>query len=289
MKINHFIALFIAVTLNAVLIAAPVEPVRTMMVPYASSAPFLDGLMDDCYGELQTTEYGFPDQQAGYGGESDFRADFAVCWDENYFCIYTEITDDIDHSYEWDFSEPWYFDNYNIYFQLDTNTMVTTYDEHTVQLRICRGLDSIEYPGRTERADYIYFMESQSADGWITEIAIPWTAVLGEGEGTELDLDYSGVAIGYDFDAGDSDNSDGDETQGNRDYQTFWDLDGQDGTEDLAWMNTSLFGYIELALGEVSPKPFANAGPDQEVMEGEIVSLDATGSGDPEGGDISYT
>lgn len=228
--------------------SAPIDPVRTMDIPHLSQVT-LDGAADFGYGALQDTDWGYPDQQEGYGGETDFKAEFQVCWNETNLFLLAVMSDDVEHDYDWAYSSSWMFDNIEIFLQLDTNTVTTSYDDHTIQLRVCRGLDSIESAGRAARTEWGYYMESQAAGGWITELAIPWTAVLAEGEGPELSEDYVGIALGFDFAGADSDNSDGDETVGNRDYQTFWDLDGQDGTEDLAWNNTSTFGYVELTGG----------------------------------------
>ena len=225
--------------------AAPIEPVRTLDIPEIGAIT-LDGAADDGYSDSQDTDWGYPDQQEGYGGEIDFKADFQIAWDRSHLYILAVFSDDVEHDYQWGYSSPWMFDNFEVFLQLDTNTVTTSYDEHTIQLRICRGLDSVETPGRASRADWGYYMEAQAAGGWISEVAIPWTAVLAEGEGPELRGDYFNIPLGFDFAGADSDNSDGDETMGNRDYQVFWDLDGQDGTEDLAWSNTSTFGYISL-------------------------------------------
>jgi hypothetical protein len=226
--------------------AAPIEPVRTLDVPEIAAVT-LDGAADDGYSDSQDTDWGYPDQQEGYGGESDFKADYQIAWDADNLYVLGIFSDDVEHDYTWEYSSEWMFDNCEFFIQLDTNTVTTSYDDHTIQLRVCRGLDSVQTAGRAARSDWGYYMEAQAAGGWITEVAIPWTAVLAEGEGPELSSDYfNTVAIGWDFAGADSDNSDGDETVGNRDYQTFWDLDGQDGTEDLAWNNTATFGYIHL-------------------------------------------
>ena len=226
-------------------LAAPIEPVRTLDIPRIAAVT-LDGAADAGYSDVQNTDWGYPDQQEGYGGGSDFKADFQIGWDDSYLYILAIFSDDLENDYQWGYSSPWLFDNFEIFLQLDTNTVTTSYDEHTIQLRICRGLDSVETPGRASRADWGYYMEAQAAGGWIAEIAIPWTAVLAEGEGPELSDDYyNDMAIGFDFAGADSDDLDGDGT-GTHDYQVFWDLDGQDGTEDLAWNNTSTFGYVHL-------------------------------------------
>jgi hypothetical protein len=238
---------FIAAALAIYLVAnaAPILPVNTMDIPETSGIT-LDGAADDSYGPSQPTVWGYPDQQPDYGGESDFKADFQVAWDMDNLYVLAIFSDDVEHNYTWDYSNEWMFDNFELFLQLDTNTVTTSYGDNTIQLRVCRGLDSIQSSGRAARSDWGYYMEAQAAGGWISEVAVPWTAVLSDAQTPEDMADYIGVPIGFDFAGADSDNTDGDETVGNRDYQTFWDNDGQDGTEDLAWNNTATFGYVTL-------------------------------------------
>ncbi|MBN1951365.1 MAG: T9SS type A sorting domain-containing protein [Bacteroidales bacterium] len=225
--------------------AAPVEPVRELFLNYVWAIPVIDGIRDNSYGEVQTTNIFNP---TGYDGEADFSAVFCVVADYEYLYVHAEITDDVNHSYEWNVGNPWEFDNIELFLQLDTNTMTTGYDSATVQLRICRSLDSVESPGHASRSDYLYYMEADAAGGWITEVAVPWTAVLPES--IESIYDYKGCSgvLGFDFSAADSDNTDGDASVGNRNVQSAWDdddpADESDRTEDLAWNNTSVFGYL---------------------------------------------
>jgi hypothetical protein len=234
-------------------IATPVQPYRCTYVPAAygrASAPVLDGIVDDVYGGEQSTDWIYPDQQSTYGGPDDFTAVFHLCYDLDYLYMIAIITDDVEEYYDWSYSDPWMFDNVEVFLRLDTNTTYTAYDSLTVQLRICRGLDSVQEPGNVVRSEFGYYMETPTGTGWVTEVAIPWAAAA---DGGTLPEDFIedilfGGAIGFDFSGADSDNTDGDSTTGNRDYQTAWDLDGQDGTEDQAWQNVTVFGYITFQL-----------------------------------------
>ena len=290
---NYLLLLFSLVFILGISLKAsgtPIPPVRTMDVPFAPVPPVMDGVADDLYGEVQTTDIFNP---TGYEGPADLTGTFRVCWDHDYFYWYCEVVDDVNHSYEWHVGNPWEFDQAHIYFQLDTNTVVTAYGPTTAQMRVCRGLDSIETPWmHVNRSEFLYYMEADAAEGWIFEVAIPWTAILYDGAMSEDIMDYVGSAIGFDVDISDSDNSDGDYAIGNRDVQAAWDMDDpddpEDRTEDLAWNNTSVFGYITLMEGPVNPRPIADAGPNQTVMENTLVQLDGTGSYDPEGETITY-
>jgi len=226
---------------------APVEPVRTEVVPYANTIPLMDGIAELFYSDIQTTEIF---NSTGYDYESDFNASFQFCYDAYYLYLLVNVTDDVDHSYAWNIGNPWEFDNFEIFLMLDTNTVTTSYSGTTIQLRVCRNLDSVETAGRAARSDYGYYMEGAAAGGWIAEVAVPWTAVLAQGSEPEDMNDYISSVIGFDFSGADSDDSDGDVAVGNRDVQSAWDMDDPDDagdrTEDLAWNNTSVFGYIVL-------------------------------------------
>jgi hypothetical protein len=246
--LNPIFAALVVFLFSYSVFAAPVQPVRTMTFPDAIPAPTIDGTADAVYSDVQSTNVFNP---TGLEGDADFSASFQVCWDPTYLYLYTEITDDVDESYSWGVGNPWEFDNIELFLQLDTNTVTTSYGPTTVQLRICRGLDSVETPGRAARSDYIYYMEGAAAGGWLCEVAIPWTAVLATGSTPEDIMNYyTDVAIGFDFSGADSDNTDGDPAVGNRDVQSAWDdddpSDAADRTEDNAWNNTSVFGYISI-------------------------------------------
>jgi hypothetical protein len=237
--------------------ASPVEPVRILGIPGAGLM-----IMD---GEDSETEY--TDEQntaifnaAGFtGGDADFKADFKLCWDLNYLYIWANISDDVEEDYNWGAGNPWEFDNVEVFLQLDTNTVNTTYSATTVQLRFCRGLDSVQEPGHARRADFLYYCNNTSI-GWVVEAGIPWTAAFQDGILPEDYLSHLCI-IGFDFAGADSDDSDSDPTVGNRDCQSAWDSDDpdtpDDRTEDNAWNNTSVFGYLFTFLcGDQLPSSF---------------------------------
>jgi hypothetical protein len=242
---------FVAIALGLYVSTAfstPVPPVRLEEIPATVGAMVQDGMGDeDSYSPLMGTT--IFNATGLTGGDQDFKADIKLSWDWNYLYLYAEISDDIEEDYNWGVGNSYEFDNLEVFLQLDTNTVTTSYDDHTIQLRICRELDSVESPGRAPRGTYLYDVEN-TATGWLTETAIPWTCVLADGEGPQLMEDYAGIEIGFDFAGADSDDSDGDPDVGNRDVQSAWDSDDPDTetdrTEDSAWNNTSVFGRIIL-------------------------------------------
>jgi hypothetical protein len=258
--------------------ATPIQPYRSMEVPAAAPAPDLDGVVDAVYSAEQSTDWMYPDQQAAYGGPSDFTAVFHLCYDLDYLYCVAIITDDVEEDYDWTLSSPWMFDNVEFFLQLDTNTTYTAYDALTEQMRVCRNLDSVETAGNSGRAAWGYYMEPVTGTGWITEVAIPWATAANDAILPEDITVYMSDAIGFDFSGADSDDTDADPTVGNRDYQTAWDLDGQDGMEDQAWQNVTTFGYItfEVWIGGIE-NVTANTINAYPNPAGNSITFDITG------------
>ncbi|MBN1950231.1 MAG: T9SS type A sorting domain-containing protein [Bacteroidales bacterium] len=230
------------------------DPVRTFSVPARTGAIIFDGLADeDSWGSTQDVSLF---STWGYSGSSDFDAEFRLCWDMEYLYFFAEISDDVNHSYQQGLADVWMFDNIELFIDLDTVMGSTEYDENTVQLRFSRGLNQVETTGRAGAPDFLYYWEN-TAGGWVVETGIPWSCVLPEGWLPDDIQYFINNRMGFDVNFADSDNSDGDPAVGNRDAQSAWDADGLDGTEDMAWNNTHVFGIIDL-IGEPSgtnPEP----------------------------------
>jgi len=112
--------------------ATPTAPVNSMEVPAAYTAPTLDGVVDDAYGDEQSTVLMYDAQAANWTGASDFTAVFHVCYDKENLYLVSIITDDVEEDYTWDYSSEWMFDNFEVFLQLDTNT---TY----IRMTICQN------------------------------------------------------------------------------------------------------------------------------------------------------
>lgn len=233
--------------------AAPTPPYTTMEIPYALPAVVIDGDLDDVYGPEQPTVYMRETQLADYEGEQDFTCVFNVAWDIDYLYIYAEITDDIIHNFTGQGND-YEFDNIEWFVQLDTNTVVTTYDDGTHQFRLNRGLDTARNSGNVLASTWGGIdMEPDNGTGWVCEIAMPWEAVYTGGVLPEDIMTYVQDGMGFDFAGADSDGTD--PAAGARSFQTAWDDDQPEGEPgsgdaDFAWNNTSKFGFVTFEIVE---------------------------------------
>jgi hypothetical protein len=223
------------------------------MIPLANDVVTIDGAADEAFwSTLQTTD-AFNKTGCTDYPSADFTFAYKVCYDAEYLYLYGVTTDDIDNSTpDNGATNPWTFDNSEPFFDLDTNNsgVVTAYDSNTIQLRVNRGMDSVQTFGRATRPDYKLYWENTS-DGWVFEVAVPWKAVLAASEETADIMPFfaAGMVSGFDMGGADSDAAPG--TPDLRDCQTAWDMDDPsddaDRTEDNAWNNRSVFGIVTFA------------------------------------------
>lgn len=236
----------------------PVPPVRVAECYSICEVPVIDGIDNEGHWsedqELTIFSLSAPED---WSGEADFIITFKMAWGYLYFYTFVRVNDDIEHSWNGIDGNPWEFDNIEWFFQLDTQTVPTTYSDNTVQIRFNRGeagfQSSTFREGITEE-DFLWHSEN-TAEGWVLECAIPWTNVMPNGSRQEDIYDWieNRTVIGFDLSGADSDGTDpmvGARANGT---QTAWDEDGDegdtaDGTEDNAWNNTSVFGFLELVL-----------------------------------------
>lgn len=232
--------------------AQPLKPVKTLEVPPITEQPVMDGLLnEDFWSPEQPTEF-FLDYKsnAEWGGEQDFSCSFHVAWGLSNLYLLIEVSDDIEHSWNGADGNQWEFDNIEVYFQLDTNTVVTSYDSTAVVIRFCRGETGwAAESGRAEEYEFGVFYTS-SDSGWLLETAIPWTCTLPAGANAE-DIQAYLPVIGFDIIVTDSDNADGVENAGSPELEITWDPDDLGEPSDnpewpYIWNNTSIFGYLTL-------------------------------------------
>ena len=225
-----------------------VQPVNTIEIPFAGLDEIdIDGTADAAYSAEQTTDVFNP---TGYDGPADYTFVFKVAYNPTYLYIIGFITDDFDNSitYTTD-TNSWTYDNIEVFISLDTTGSTGSTsggyggDTNCIQLRINRGIDSIQTPGRATNDMYIHYWEN-TATGWMFETAIPWKCVLGSGQSKDDICDYLDAIHGFDVMGSDSDIP----GPGHLDCQTAWDMDDpsdpEDRTEDDAWTNRAVFGIF---------------------------------------------
>ena len=261
-----------------------VAPISTLAVPMRMGGNMImdgDDYDHEGYSDWQTTMIG---KEAGAGvtphaGDGfDFNFRFKLCWDFTYLYLIADIIDDIEEDYVIGKSQPWTWDNVEVFIDLDTNSTTEAYSTtSTTQMRFCRGLldangeDSLVEsnsrgaggPGTdsvaatAQRKLFKFFEDAhatvENGTGWHFEVAIPWTAAT---DSASVDIHdrialCGGTVIGFDIAAADAD-GDGTGDTGGRNVaggaQAFWDLDDPQGTgnEDNAYQNRLVFGFIQL-------------------------------------------
>ena len=221
-----------------------------MSIPYTPIPFTIDGLDNEAHWSAeQSTDVFNP---TGYSGSADFTFTFKIAWDENYLYLFGKITDDFNCSWDWGLTNPWTYDNIEVFFDLDTNGSgeISAYDSNTYELRINRGIDSIgnDFGRKCKRSAHKYFWENTS-DGWLFEAALAWKFVLGPNQKPEDIMEYvDGTSrSGFDLVGNDSDTPGPD----HRDCQTAWDnddpepnCDRAEGCGDNSWNNRNIFGIV---------------------------------------------
>ncbi len=240
----------------------PQAPVKVADLPAITDAINIDGLNDEAsWSEAQESTIFSRSAEEDWEGPSDFTITFHFCWDYTYMYLFVNMVDDIEHVWDGTNGNNYEFDNIEPFWQLDTNTVTTAYNESTAQWRFNRG--EIQW-GSTEgnmrndltAEDIVTYWEN-TADGWLLEAAIPWMALMPAASLPEDVMDYIDGMIGFDLNGADSDGDDPLVGARGSGTQTAWDEDGvegdeADGTEDLAWNNTSVFGYLHLVGDPIS-------------------------------------
>jgi len=226
-----------------------------------------------------------------FGGNTDLSGVFKVCYDIDAFYLFIDIIDDIAHNFDpGSAADPWLLDNAEIYFNLDTTGIFESgaYGDDGMEIRFCRGFNETHFtmvgpdkgPGFDDPS--LEFLVVDSPGNWQVETKIPWKYILPAGSEAGDIISYLGVYMGFEIKISDSDGSDPDVSE--RDAILTWDADG--GLEDMAFMDLRSLGILHLK--NMQEEPIADAGEDQEVYEGDIVTLDGTSSYDYQDDPLNY-
>ncbi len=269
------VAMLLAIT--GVIMAAPMTaPVRSLEIPGVpvGTVMTMDGVADEaCYSaEQSTTAFNVT---GSTGADADFTGTFKVCYNlERLYICWTILDDYACEIPSTGTANPWTWDNVEVFLSLDTVGTTVAYDTNTIQLRFNRGiLDSAQTPGRADQSEYagnVYY--ENTANGWILEVGIPWTAVLSDAQLPEDFEAYVTTVSGFDISCADNDTDGPDQ----RDCQTAWDDDDPampDATEDLAWNNRTMFGIMTFGPIGIHDNPVETIGL-RPNPAADIITLD---------------
>jgi hypothetical protein len=257
----------------------PVPPVRLADCPPITEVPTIDGLDSEAFWSPEQDMTRFSEMEGDWDGESDFTTSFKMAWSWSYFYAIVKITDEVDHSWNGSDGLAYEFDNIEFYFQLDTCTVPNTYTDNTIQLRYNRG--AVGWQSSTFRAgqtaDNFLTYSENTADGWVLECGIPWTNIMPDGslpEDIHNWIKADNRIIGFDMLCRDSDGNDPLVGVLTVFSQTAWDEDGEvgdiaDGTEDNAWQDTRVFGYLNMV-----DDPHADVFPPENPDAAPVVAVD---------------
>lgn len=235
-------------------------PVRCLNIQAVNTDDMtIDGIDNETgYSEVQDLHFFIKDS---WDGEADSYGIFRITWSMEYLFLYVEITDDISHESEVEFS--WEYDYFDIYVDFDTSWTdsywIASYPPQPMEVINChinRGPMGISMSGKVDSSEWLY-IQSNNSTNWIVECGMPWTAVLEPGNEPEETL--LNRAIGFDFSYGDSDGSPGSpgviESRANWDTERYW----QPNCEYADRMTFGLISSTPMNCGDCPPDNFNEA------------------------------
>ncbi|MCR6638349.1 MAG: glycosyl hydrolase family 8 [Sporocytophaga sp.] len=225
----------------------------------AATAPVIDGEEDDIWSsaaEKSITKVILPT----ISSPADLSGTFKVLWNDQYFYVLADITDDVKTSD----SDPVYEDDgIELFFDIGNNKP-SAYQNNDVQYTFRWNSTTVSSNPSGRSVTGINFSMKATTNGYVLEARIPWSTLQAS--------PLAGQLHGFDIHINDDDNG------GGRDGKLAWAA-----ANDDAWQNPSLFGTMilkELPVvaglpnGNISglkyyPNPFNNF-VEIEGLSGEV-------------------
>ena len=190
----------------------------TADVPKTSTAPTIDGKIDDVWEEGVY----LPVQNEILGtvsSEEELSGYARVLWDEEHLYVLADVTDDVIFT---DVDSTWLGDNVEVYIDIG-NDKSGPYTGDDYQFRF---MADGEPGGVLSDGDAVEFEAAETDEGYVIEMAFVWDELRGE--------PATGAEVGFDIHFA---NNDGEGREG----KLAWA-----GHDDEAWRDTSVFGTLTL-------------------------------------------
>lgn len=212
-----------------------VTVIDVLLIERATSAPVIDGTIDNVWTQVSGEE--FTNMiQGSISNNSDLSGSFKALWDDAYFYVLGEITDDNLSS---DSGPVYEDDGIEIYFDFG-NDKNGAYGNDDSQFTFRWDDNTVSVNPTNHSTSGIDFDMSTTVSGYTFEARIPWSTLGGTGQ--------AGDIHGFDFHVNDDDNG------GTRDGKLSWNAPTDD-----AWQDTQLFGLIKLNAAVTAIEPVNNS------------------------------
>ncbi len=198
---------------------------NVLRVQNTNSNIVIDGTIDAAWDAVSGQSFANNLIQGEVSSPNDLSGTFKLLWDNSYFYVLGEITDDFKEN---DSESIYEDDGVEVYFDYG-NDKQSTYGSDDVQYSFGWDDTNFSISGSGNIAtDGIDFSIVSTTDGYVFEARFPWATLGGSASPDAIH--------GFDFHVNDDDNG------GGRDGKLSWNA-----TEDNAWQSPALFGDIFLS------------------------------------------
>jgi endo-1,4-beta-D-glucanase Y len=231
-----------------------VSVVDAIIVNKTPVAITVDGTIDAIWSKASANAF-TKTVQGTISNTADLSGNFKAMWDDTYFYVLGEITDEVKQNNSTDRYQD---DAVEVFFDFG-NDKATTYGTNDVQYTFRYNDTGIGVSSGKSTTGVTFTITSTTA-GYVLEARIPWTTLGGTAKVGDLN--------GFDFQINDDDNG------GDRDGKMSWKA-----ATDDAWQNPSLFGTT--VLGEAVSLCTQPAKPSLSVSklqacEGETIAISSS-------------